>query len=203
LTREDARALVLVSDYVIVVNDAWEWVPDADLLYAADYRWWVKREAVTRENFKGRRATLCGKAATDFGLDFVPCLDLDMAKTGLSPSEDGIYHGYSGGFQALHIAAMMKPERIALLGYDYGATGQGNAVPSPIHGSYSDFQIMRKAFDYAAPQLVERGIRVVNLTRSSSLRCFEEQEVSIFVERAIRHRSQALQQDGSESRTGA
>lgn len=164
--------------FVIVVNDAWKCFPEADVLYAADYDWWTASEKKVKEQFHGECATIDPHAAAYYELTLVPCEDLHKPLPGLSPQgSDMIRHGYSSGFQAVQIAMLRGANKIILLGFDYGATGQGNAIPGPFN-RHSDFPVMVEAFNKAAPDFASRGVQVINATRETALTCFERQELN-------------------------
>lgn len=188
-TREDVAALLDHSPQatVVAVNDAWRLLPerawvDGFVVYGCDYRWWAANYAALDD--MGRlcrlRLTINEKAARDFPrLYLIPCADLAQVKLGLAPADTGaIHHGYSSGFQALHVAINDGGKRIALIGYDYGAGGAGHAVEGAFAHEGSDYTLMRTAFVAAAPQIVERGVSVVNFTRRTLLHCFERATVS-------------------------
>lgn len=171
LNREDVR--------VIVVNDVFQWAPWAYALYSADYRWWKARiDDVRKSAFRGRLLALDETAVADFKLEYVHCEDLQKPLGGIAPDRNSIRHGYSGGFQALHIARNCGATRVLLLGYDYGATGQGRAAPAAFGYSISDFATMTRAFDVAAPLYAAEGVDVVNCSRETALTCFRRAPIA-------------------------
>lgn len=178
LTEADVKLLDRPDVAVIAVNDAWRWAPWAFAIYSADYRWWDAQISKIKDAaFAGRLFAIDEGACAKFDLEHVKCEDLQRPLSGLSPDKQVIRHGYSGGFQAMQIARGLGAERILLLGFDYGATGQEHAVPATFQGSWSDFQLMLTSFDKAAPQLKEEGTEVINCTRETNLTVFPRMTV--------------------------
>lgn len=173
---------------VIAINDVFQWAPWAYALYGADYRWWRARHPdLVRSNFRGRKLSLDEAAVADFRLEFVSCEDLHKPMPGLAPlGSDAIRHGYSSGFQALQLARLWGAKRIALLGYDYGASGQGHAAVAAYAYANSDFPTMVTAFNNAAAQLSEEGIEVTNCTPTSALTCFPRGDIHEWLDSAAR-----------------
>lgn len=162
---------------IIVINDAFLWVPKAWALYGADYRWWRARAADVARSFIPNKFTVDESAVAEFGLKFVNCEDIHKPVPGLSQSKDSVRHGYSSGFQAMHLARNLGAKKIILLGYDYGATGQSHAAPAAFAYATSDFNVMVQAFNLAAPALHNEGVYVVNATRESTLGCFDKKSL--------------------------
>lgn len=158
---------------IIVINDAFQWAPDAWAVYGADYRWWRARHPDLMRVFPGRRFSLDESAVADFRAEYVHCEDIHKPLNGLAISRESIRHGYSSGFQAMHLARNLGAKLIVLLGYDYGATGNGHAAPAAYaHAATSDFPLMLTAFNSAAASLHQEGVKVVNATRESAITCF-------------------------------
>ena len=162
---------------IIVINDAFLWVPKAWALYGADYRWWRARAADVSRSFIENKFTVDESAVAEFHLKFVNCEDLHKPMPGLSQSMDSVRHGYSSGFQAMHLARNLGAKKIILLGYDYGATGQSHAAPAAFAYATSDFMTMVQAFNLVAPALHNEGVYVVNATRESALGCFDKKSL--------------------------
>ncbi len=177
LTEEDLKfARKMQRDgraKIIVINDAFQLVPDAWAVYGADYRWWRARHPDLMRVFPGRRFSVDESAVADFKAEYVHCEDIHKPLNGLSPSRESVRHGYSSGFQAMHLARNLGAKLIVLLGYDYGATGNGHAAPAAYsHAAASDFPIMVAAFNAAAPELHVEGVKVINATTESALTAF-------------------------------
>lgn len=157
---------------VIAVNDTYRRVPSADVLYACDGKWWgVHAEAVRASGFRGELWTQDERAAAKYQLNRVRVKHRD----GLSREPGVVHGGGNGGYQAIGLAFNRGARLIVLVGFDMQRTG----------GQSHFFGDHPKALDHAAPfdKWVERfaplardlereGVRVVNATRETALRCF-------------------------------
>lgn len=162
---------------VIVVNDAYRQVRTADVLYAADFCWWVTQDGA--KNFLGERWTshskdtaLCDDkslVAHRYDLNYV------LAKHGKGFSKDSacIHYGSPehSGFQAVNIAVLAGAREIVLVGFDYGFAAEphffGKHPPNlrqPTSPQYAD---MSRAFDS-----VETDAVIINATPGSALKKF-------------------------------
>lgn len=176
LTRADIdKALELAPDAtVIAISDAYHLAPHATFLYSCDYKWWNWHYASVRgSGFEGRLLSIDPIAVGRFeAVEQIACVDAAAARPGLCKSRNAIHNGYSSGYQAVHIARNMGATKIVLLGFDYGATGQGHWFGGHPDNSVSDFPVMVRAFDSLAQDLIDEGIEVINCTRETALRCF-------------------------------
>jgi hypothetical protein len=96
----------------------------------------------------------------------------------LSPSiEVGLGHGGNSGYTALNMAVCLGANPIYLLGFDMKGDGKGNQ--SWFHDGYkktqreSVYKRFIENFNFAAPLIKEKGIKVINLNPESNLRCFD------------------------------
>jgi acetyl-CoA acetyltransferase len=101
---------------------------------------------------------------------------------GLSVGYGTINHGGNSGYQAINLAYMLGAARIVLLGFDMQATG-GKTHWHGDHpaglGNPSDFSGMIKAFDALAEDLKMMGVKVINSTTTTALRCFERMPLDL------------------------
>jgi hypothetical protein len=170
MTRENAEA-ARGKAKVIAVNNAYEYAPWADMLYACDYRWWKEY----RPEFKGLKVCPHEGACKEFRLIYVK----GAAKPGLSLTQDRIHYGGNSGFQALNIAILSGAKKIILLGFDMQPDPQtGRLHFHSDHGRIGNPQkntFMRwlRAFNEAAPQIERLGIQVLNCSNKSALNCFQ------------------------------
>ena len=126
---ENQRKYGAVMTRTIAINDCGlvrrlpKSAPWADILYAADARWWhrhqpsFKQMRVSGEEVKPIKDPGVGKDIE------VPTQPLKMLTTGRVPMpyEPGsVVHGNHSGFQALGLALTLGAARIFLLGYDCG-----------------------------------------------------------------------------------
>jgi hypothetical protein len=185
---EGARAEGRVR--VIVVNDNYRRLPNADVLYAADHNWWRVHIDNVRFGFAGERWTQyesqrCETAkireelaqAKSFG-----CRLIDMKRgIELLPLElDRISCGANSGFQALMLARHFGARRIILVGYDMQRDGGREHWfgPHPKGLSNGDPRQWVKHFEAVAATLAAEGIMVINCSPSTALRGFPRADLS-------------------------
>lgn len=160
---------------VIAVNDAHRLLPEADILYACDARWWDFHKGV--QAFEGERWTQTAAGGSDCAKRWG--LELVEGRPGNIPSLSGgaITHGGNSGFQAVNLAALQGARRIILLGFDMGCAPDGRRH---FFGNHEDarlnvlpaFRLFVKAFTVAAPVYREAGVEILNASRRSALTCF-------------------------------
>lgn len=163
---------------IIAVNNAYEIVSQADVLYACDRKWW--------ENYWYSGA-LGGAGAQDFkglkvSLEETPFSDVlrigNGGSYGFDDRKDYVRTGKNSGVQAAHIAVHAGARRVVLLGCDcrvpdgqsshffgehYWRVGRS---PSP----YGEFLEGWRSFAAALPQ----GVEILNCTPDSAIDCFEK-----------------------------
>lgn len=189
LTASDASALANrrnspADDFrVVAVSDAYRLLPEADLLYSCDERWWSAHAGVP--GFAGERWTQSKnrglECAARFGLRVV-----DSEATSV-PSDDParIAQGSNSGFQAVNLAALAGARRIILVGFDMSSpagrkhffgdhAGAMNVPPA--------FSLFIRAFNDAAPVYAARGVEIINASRSTALSCFPRQTLEKVLE---------------------
>ena len=172
----------LRGERVIAINRAYEFYPEADVMFAMDprlYEWittgQLGDEARTRfEAFSGIKVWMLLSGVRDWpGVQFIDSLGMD----GLTDSiRTGLYHGNNSGYAALNLAVALGADPIYLLGYD--CMGNGKGGQAWYHDGYPERQGEHVYGDFVghfeklAPQIAERGVQVVNLNSDSALRCF-------------------------------
>jgi len=168
---------------VIVVNDAWRALPNADVLYAVDNAWWIHHRGVPA--FKGERwAAHESLARAQHGNDKseiaerygLYCVLGCAHSDGFSFDPFRIAYGSNSGFQAINLAILFGCERIALCGFDmHGTSHFFGDHPDAIMGVDTqrkrDFSRFVKYFD-AAARTLPAHIQIINVTPGSTLRCF-------------------------------
>lgn len=166
---------------VIAVNDSHTLCPWADMMYAADQRWWRHHEYVV--GFRGERWTQhqgtkeWPEEARKAGINVIQSTN----KTGISFDSKQIYTGWNSGFQALNLAVIQGASRVLLLGVDLAALGGRRHWFGDHPGRMnrdSPFAEFRRRFTLAAPALEEAGIGVVNCSLRSTLTCFPKMTVA-------------------------
>lgn len=183
---ELSEAHVSNGGIVIVINTTWESAPWATLLWGCDKRWWdwPSGQRALGE-FNGIKATQDARAATAYGLKWLECrCDPDVADQdqmishgGFDPEPGFMRSGRNGGYQVIHLAAQLGASVIALVGYDMqpGPDGRVHAHeehPKPTRPDVFE-KVMLPVFPTITPPLRALGVRVVNCTPGSALKCFE------------------------------
>ena len=155
--------------HVVVVNDNWRRLPDADVLYAADGRWWARYAADVAAGFRGERWTRDQDAATKYGLCWIKSRGLP----GLSRDPSVIHEGSNSGYQAIGLAYHFGARRILLAGYD-----MQHRPGDPPHwfgrhpaGFTNSDGVAQWAprFNRLADDLAAEGIELINCTTETAL----------------------------------
>lgn len=171
LAREDCER---VRGYqTIVVNTTYRMAPWARHLYACDRWWWAHNLVDVRRDFRGELWTQDRAAAEEFGLSYVESRRLP----GLG--KDCIHQGGNSGYQAINLAYLWGAKTIVLLGFDMSPDGHKTHWHEPhANGVNSPYETWVKRFDALAADLEREGVRVLNASRRTALRCFERIDAS-------------------------
>jgi hypothetical protein len=181
---------------VIAINDSYLWADFADLVYAADAKWfvWMQQGVAkpkldlsavrVRERWQAFRGEKCGIQSADPYLpDDVHMLRnshltgaLSLDPGALSTGRQNGYAGHSG-FQAINLATLAGAKTIVLLGYDGrpGADGRTHfhgehAIPTPP----DVWPHIVRSFSCIENQLKAMGVRVVNASPGTGIDTFEK-----------------------------
>lgn len=168
LTAEDL-ALVRDRARVIVVNDAYTVAPWADVLYAADARWWNWHQGANA--FHGVKYSLSPEARV-YGVTI-----LRKGRTqGLSLDAGTLNTGLNSGYQAINLAVLYGAARIVLLGYDMlrGPGRREHFFGSHPSGGPPNLARFLPQFQTLVTPLAQAGVEVVNCTRRTAIRCFPQ-----------------------------
>lgn len=172
---------------VIVVNRSWERVPNADVLYGADGKWWRRYWPEVERGFQGECWTCDATVASEFGLCWIKAEN--CKGRGLSRDPSRIFNGGNSGYQALGLAYHFGATRIVLVGYDMAHTG-GRAH---WHDDYTDKSVdgrrvtwnnasgvdkWVKGFGPMAADLKAAGVAVVNCTVETALTQFPRADLA-------------------------
>lgn len=155
------------SARVIAVNDTVRYAPWADVLYAADVKWWRRFNGVPE--FTGMKYSIQSNNGTIHD-DFPDVRVLrNTGVCGLDLQPDALRTGCNSGYQAIHLAVHFGATRIVLLGYDM----QGDHF----FGSHPDksrppFELCLPHFQTLVAPVAALGIEIVNCTRESAITCF-------------------------------
>jgi hypothetical protein len=150
------------------------YAPWADVLYAADAKWW--------HCYKERALAFPGLKYTVAAVPFPEVLRLQ--KSHLSAFDERPTHlcGSNSGYHALHLAVHFGAARILLLGFDmrFGLTGRrhyfGNH-PQRLNARPA-FATWIHQFAKLAPELAKRHVEVVNCSPSTALTAFRRASVT-------------------------
>jgi len=173
LTQADADACRGLGR-AIAVNATFARVPWADVLYAADLRFWRVYDEEIRATFAGERWSSSESARAFFGAHFIE----KLGGEGFTRRPGAINGGGNSGYQALHLAATWGCTRVVLLGFDMQRTGGLAHWHGPHKGGLPNgqgFQHLIRRFGYLARDLRRLGVEVINCTRETALACFMRQ----------------------------
>ncbi len=186
---EAQREAVMASGLrTIVVNNMWAAIPTADLLYAADGKWWRSVEAPTAEQFQGLRVTPARDVPGSHrvGVEHV-------TNNVFSDDPRWISNGRNSGFQAIGLARHLGVRRIILVGFDMKPGNDKRLHSHPDHATLhnptaQEMGTWRGAFANGAASL-KGHVDVVNCSPGTALTCFER---GLLIE-AIARTEKALQ----------
>lgn len=169
MSQSVAESVRKIPIPAIAVNTTFRLAPWADMLYAADIRWWEKYAKEIAE-FAGLKVT-CDSGGVLEGVHVLR----NTGRVGFDPDPGCVRTGGNSGYQAIHVAAQAGAERILLLGFDMRAHGPHQMHwharhPEPLrNASDGIFERWLSTFDTLASELKQRGIRVINCTPGSAL----------------------------------
>lgn len=164
---------------VIAVNDAYRLAPWADVLYAADLKWWRWHNGVP--GFRGYKASIYRKQPrykkTKPEAHYPDVVTYQNAGyEGLCPDPTGLRTGHNSGYQAINLAVHLGALRVLLLGYDmHGDHWFGRHRDR----SKPPFQRCLAAFDTIAEPLKAAGVTVINCSRKTAIRCFTRAPIDV------------------------
>ena len=153
---------------LIVVNNAVQLAPDADVLYAADAQWWTWNIAVADTALP---ALLFGAQPSISRVRSTVRVIATRNGNGISTDPSWIYSGGHGGHQAINVAALLGAASIALLGFDMGADRAGRHHFHPAHpnGTHPTYRARLPAFRGLRAALDALHIPIVNCSRQTAI----------------------------------
>lgn len=184
---------------VVVVNDGYLIAPYADILYAADHRWWewqvqgqIKewpwakftpdqvRDAF--DAFKGQRVTIygTGQMVKDPNIFMLQNESDAGQKRGLSELPNALRTGANGGYQAINLAFLAGGNPIYLLGYDMRFHGKRSHSHNGHRHQVAEQAYLGWArnFQTMLPQLQRRGVTVVNCSPGTAIDAFPRGDIA-------------------------
>jgi hypothetical protein len=175
LTAADVAAC-LGRARVIAVNDAYRLAPWADVLYAADAKWWRWQKGASA--FTGRKLTIEPQPDAWPGLGVLR----NTGTEGLELDPTALRTGYHSGYQAINLAVHLGAARIVLLGYDMAGQHFFGRHPD---GTVPPFQASLRAYPSLVAPLAALGVPVLNATRQTAITIFPRLALdAILAERA-------------------
>lgn len=161
---------------VIAINNQVFAAPWADMLYSCDASWWKHYDV----QFDGERVS-SDVHAKPYVHSVIP------REAGDGMGVHGVRTGINSGYQAIQIAVWRGAKTIVLLGFDmqHGPNGEHHNHPDhPKHmGNFNRGvpETCAKKFPALAKDVAALGVRVVNCTRVTALKCFERMPLATFL----------------------
>lgn len=172
LTQDDVD-YVQGKATVIAINDAYRLAPWADVLYAADAKWWKYHQGVP--SFTGLKYSLQPDAATWPDVQVL----INSGEKGIDPDPTKLRSGCNSGYQAINLAVHLGAMRVLLLGYDMHATSIARSHWFGAHPRelqcLSPYETFRLRFETALEPLKQLGVTVINCSRETALEWFPRQ----------------------------
>lgn len=169
----------LALDYnrrVVVTNTSYQFAPWADALYGADHKWWELYWPDVQVRFAGEKWTQAYKTHKAYGVRMITCERRD----GLSRLRGVIHHGGNSGYQAIGLAYEFGAKKLILVGFDmqktFGKTHHHGDHPKPLSQS-GPYSYWIPNFNKLAIDLKRAGVQVINATRVTALKCFEQRSL--------------------------
>lgn len=148
--------------------------PWADILYAADTKWWEQNleEAL---KFKGRKVTIAPRQGCSHFIHKDVFVMGNGGTHGFDPRCNFLRSGGNSGYQAVHLAAHLGARLILLFGFDMRPK-DGRHHWFGYHawreGHVGNYPLFVGRFNGLASELSKKGIEVINCTPGSALKCF-------------------------------
>lgn len=162
---------------VVVVNNGYLLAPWADVLYAADGRWWNVHQAA--RSFAGMKVTPDKPSSAKYGLNLVELVTAGEAEENKICLKSGtIGRGGNGGFQAMNLALQFGARRILLVGFDFSGEHWHGPHPAELRNPRpGTLERWAATLDAQAAELERIGADVVNASPVSVLRNFRKVKI--------------------------
>ncbi len=168
----------------IAINSTFRLALWADMLYAADGRWWNHPQNKDVSKFLGMKVSMyTGHDDPDLDVALIQRSETQ----GFDDRPGFVCTGNNSGYQAIHIAAHAGCSRIVLCGFDMRSVKNRNHWhdnhPHPLrdHGE-GIYRGWIENFKTLAPILAKKGIKVLNATPKSALTCFESVDLKKLID---------------------
>jgi len=159
----------------IAVNNAYTLAPWANILYAADARWWKAYGGA--QGFAGQR--ICSDSSDWIIPPSYLSLSVTSSCGGLHRDPSHL-NGPNSGHQAVNMAVHLGASRIVLLGMDCRPNSKGKTHffgRHPHTSIVSPYQMFLEAWR-TIPDALPDGVTIINATRSTAIDCFPCQPIS-------------------------
>ena len=162
----------------IAINSTYRLAPDADVIYAADARWWnANPEAMSCPGILASIEHTPGKRSKETP-EAVRVLRY-TGRSGFDPHPGCLRTQTNSGAQALQIAVHARAARVLLCGFDMrGGHWHGQHAPALGNPDAEAFAKFRSAFRNLASALAPTGVSIINCTPGSALDCFPREPLA-------------------------
>lgn len=155
---------------IVVINQSWELLPTADILYACDFQWWRHNNGAP--GFRGGlKLSQDERAVKEF--DDVRRVWLERVHQFLFDQPGRIGSGGNGGFQALNLVLQFGCQPIGLFGYDMGGRHWHGGHPRDLNDPDRDggkiFANWIRHYRGSLPAQLAAGRRIINFAPASRL----------------------------------
>ena len=159
---------------VIVVNNAFQLAPWADILYACDEKWWATYPDSLM--FKGAKISVTADRPGVMRLD-------QYRDSPLSEEPTALATGGNSGYQAINLAYLLGVKKIILLGYDAGPAKDGKRH---YFGEHPEGLVVTQNHTYSAwinnfsklaALLKQRGVTVINCSPNTAITAFDKMSI--------------------------
>lgn len=184
LSREDVEAVKASGLPVAAVGLTVELLP-CKYCYHADGRWWHRYFDVVKHHNPQHMVTCEALSVGIYGTEGLEWVE-HISGLREFPNK-GVTTGSSSGQHILIYLVNEGYENIILLGYEYGAAGDGHYHGDYPHGvqAPSNWRFMVQDMARTAAQIAGKGVRVVNCTEVTALDCFKRGALKDELERCI------------------
>lgn len=156
---------------VITINNTFQLAPWADLIYAADARWWdVHRKEVLKKD---------GLKVSISETQYSEVLKLhNSGPVGFDPNPANLRTGSHSGYQAVHLAIHTGASRILLCGYDMHGKHWHPEHKTPLRTTDKDrYPIWVTKYSELKKEMPKQ-VEIINCTLGSAIKCFPFAELS-------------------------
>lgn len=163
---------------VAVINNSHELAPWADLLYAADAKWWLKYPS---REFAGIKITADLNTAKHLGIHRIELLgqtDTEEDRVVLDPM-GRVTRGGNSAFQLVNLLTQFGVKRQLWIGLDFTGEHWHGKHPEPLKNPRQHtLDRWRGVLDAQAPVLAGFGVEVINGSPASTLQAYPKMTVS-------------------------